>query len=177
MNNKILKCQNCDKELLEGQKRFCSRKCQKKYSKRENDKIAYTIDDKNFGELKIKHTANAWWKDEGKVVKLIRGLKMDCKPRELRLLAGITQDQYDYFLKIHPDFSVIFKDFRAIPSIKARQTVMMGIQKDPNIAFKYLERKEPDEFKEKRELEVSEKPILIDDIMNNDEKRKGGDAQ
>ena len=145
---------------------MCSKKgysIKKDFNKK--TKIAYTIEDKYFGDLPVKYSPNAWWKDKEKVRKLIYGLKLDCKPRELRLLAGITRDQYDYFLKEHPEFSAIFKDFRSIPTLKARQTVIRQSQIDGNLAFKYLERKEPDEFKEKKEIELKDQPILIDDIM------------
>lgn len=134
-------------------------------------KIAYKIEDASFGYLSIRKTANAWWLNREKVLKLIQGLKMDCKPAELRLLAGISRNQYDYFMKIHPEFSAIFEDFRSNPVLRARATVYSGLNKDANIAFKYLERKAPDEFKEKTEIELKKQPILIDDIMGdiNDE--------
>ena len=137
----------------------------KKTKKPKEFKIAYTIEDKFFGELKIKKTANAWWKDREKVVKLIQGYKMDCKPGELRILAGISEDQRKYFMEVHPEFSLIFDDLRNNPVLKARATVITGIGTDPNIAFKYLERKASDEFKEKKEIEIHDQPILIDDIM------------
>jgi len=131
-------------------------------------KIAYTIEDKNFGDLNVRKSANAWWMDREKVVKLVQGLKMDCKPAELRLLAGITRDQYDYFLSVHPEFSAIFEDFRANPVLRARATVFTGIGTDSNLAFKYLERKAPDEFKEKKEIEVT-KPSLVQNMFPIDE--------
>jgi len=134
------------------------------------DKIGYIIEDKNFGQLKIRKTANAWWKDKERVAKLIQGFKMDCRPGEVRMLAGISQDQYDYFLKIHPEFSVIFEDFRNNPVLRARATVYSAIGNDPTIAFKYLERKAPDEFKDKKEIEIT-KPSLVMDMFDDEDKK------
>jgi hypothetical protein len=143
----------------------------KKNTKPKVDKIEYIIEDKSFGELKIRKTANAWWKDREKVAKLIQGLKMDCKPGELRILAGITKDQQEYFMKVHPEFSSIFDDFRCNPVLRARATVYAGIGTDPNLAFRYLERKAPDEFKERSEVELT-KPSLVDDMFDEDESVK-----
>lgn len=148
------------------------RKKKKKPKKPKKFKIAYTIEDKFFGELKIKETANAWWKNREKVVKLIQGFKMDCKPGELRILAGISKDQYDYFMQVHPEFSAIFEDLRNNPVLKARATVITGIGMDPNIAFKYLERKASDEFKEKKEVKVTEKPRLVLDVFEDEDDEK-----
>jgi hypothetical protein len=143
----------------------------KKVAKVKEVKIAYTIEDKFFGELKIKKTANAWWKDREKVVKLIQGYKMDCKPGELRILAGISEDQRKYFMEVHPEFSLIFEDLRSNPVLKARATVIDGIGKDANIAFKYLERKASEEFRERKDIEFSKKPSLIEGMFSDDDEK------
>lgn len=126
----------------------------------------YVIDDPNYGKFEIRYSDNPWWKDREKVVKIITGYKMDCKPAELRILAGISKDQLDYFLEQHPELSAVFDDFRKIPVLKARATIVKAVMHDVSAAFKYLERKEPDEFKEKKEFEFNDnKPILIQDVL------------
>ncbi len=168
------KCVICSRVLIGKQSKFCSKRCQKRGYPTSTPgsrlpKVDYIINDANFGDLPIFKTAKAWWKDERKVRKLIKGLKMDCKPRELRVLAGITQHQYNYFITVHPEFSIIFKDMRAVPSILARQSVTIQMQRDGYLAMKYLEKKEPDEFKESKEVIVKDQPILIDDVLGDDD--------
>jgi hypothetical protein len=139
------------------------------------DKFAYFIEDKSFGKLYVKKSGNAWWLDRGKVERLITGFKMDCKPQECRLLAGITKDQLDYFKKMHPEFSAILDDVRKMPSIKARQTIIRALENDPRAAMWYLERKEADEFREKKQIEsTGDLPILVQDIwpINDDMKKQ-----
>ena len=141
-----------------------SKVAKKKVNSRKKEK-SYTIEDSVFGQFTIKYTDSPWWKDKEKVVKLIAGFKMDCKPAELRILTGITDDQMRYFFEKNTELSRIFEDFRKTPSLKARATVVRAVSTDVQTAFKYLERKEADEFKEKKEIEVHDQPILIDDIM------------
>lgn len=129
---------------------------------------AYFIEDKNFGKLKVKRSANAWWMDRGKVERLITGYKMDCQVQECRFLAGISEDQLKYFRKIHPEFSAILEEMRTMPAIKARGTLIKALDVDPHLAFKYLERKLPEEFKERKDVNYNQ-PILIEDIMGSDE--------
>lgn len=129
----------------------------------------YTIEDAVYGQFIIKYWDNPWWKNKDKVLKLITGFKMDCKPAELRILVGITEEQLRYFKEIHPELYQTFEDFRKTPTLKARATVVRAVSIDVTTAFKYLERKEPEEFKERKDITTDDKPILIDDIMNDDE--------
>lgn len=133
------------------------------------NQTTYVIEDKYFGKLKVKRSANAWWMDRGKVERLIMGYKMDCRGQECRFLAGISEDQLKYFKKIHPEFSTILDDMRSMPSIKARTTIMRALDSDPATAKWWLERKHPDEFKERKDISRDDLPILIDDIMNDEE--------
>lgn len=126
---------------------------------------SYKIHDAIYGDFLIKYYDNPWWANEEKVTKLITGFKMDCKPGELRILTGISEKQMRDFKDAHEELWRIFEDFRKTPSLKARATVVRAVSTDVQTAFKYLERKEADEFKEKKEIEVHDQPILIDDIM------------
>lgn len=148
----------------------------KKRKTKPKSEYAYFIEDKSFGKLFVKKSANAWWIDRGKVERLITGFKMDCKPQECRLLAGISKDQLDYFEKAHPEFSAILDDMRKMPSIRARQTIIRALENDSKVAMWYLERKEADEFKEKKQVEnTGNLPNLVfdafDDIDNNNDKK------
>lgn len=107
--------------------------------------IAYVIKDKVFGELQIKNSANAWWLDEIKVRDLIKACKLDATIEECLSYAGITQVQYDYFLKLHPDFSRVKTLCKELISVQARITIANTIN-NPEIAKWYLERKKKNEF-------------------------------
>ena len=145
-------------------------KTQKKSVKPKKKSVkSYIIEDSTFGQFTIKYSDNPWWKDKDKVAKLIQGFKMDCKPSELRILAGITEDQLRYFLEQHTELSRVFEDLRKTPTLKARMTIVKAIGTDANHAFRYLERKEPEEFQEKKSIEVSEKPSLIQNMFPIDD--------
>jgi hypothetical protein len=151
---------------------------EKKEKNKSKNEFAYFIEDKSFGKLYVKKSANAWWMDRGKVERLITGCKMDCKPQECRLLAGISKDQLDYFEKMHLEFSSILEDMRKMPSIKARQTIIRSLENDPRVAMWYLERKEADEFKERKDIDLVERPILIvDDLFDFDKPAKEKESQ
>lgn len=107
--------------------------------------IAYVIKDKVFGDLAIKNSANAWWLDEIKVRDLIKACKLDATIEECLSFAGITQVQYDYFLKLHPDFSRVKTLCKELISIQARIAIANAIH-SPDIAKWYLERKKKNEF-------------------------------
>jgi hypothetical protein len=131
----------------------------------------YTIDDPIYGEFVIQYKDNPWWADKEKVVKLIQGYKMDCKPGELRILVGISNDQLDYFLKEHVELSEVLSNFRNTPVLKARATVVKAISTDVNTAFKYLERKASEEFRERKDIEFSKKPSLVEGMFSDDDEK------
>lgn len=126
--------------------------------------IAYTIS-LPFGiNLDIKKSANAWWMDQQKVHDLISALKIDSTIIEACAYAKITLKQYKYFVKEHPDFKEAKKGYSANNILIARQTLINSLKSDPKSAFKYLERKKPEEFgtvknfeKEKEEKDKKEK--------------------
>jgi hypothetical protein len=124
-------------------------------------KYAYTITDKVFGELKVLQSANAWWIDKGKVEALINAFKYDATVEEALISAGISYEQLKYFREIHPEFSLIESRCREVPGLKARQTVVGALDKDPHIAFKYLERKKANEFGTKEKAPIVVIPISM----------------
>lgn len=69
-----------------------------------NLEIAYLIPhDLEELTLRVRHSANAWWKDTSKVFRLLlaledHGLKVD----DACDFAGITKRQYKYFVRLHP---------------------------------------------------------------------------
>src|SRR3989304_5388627 len=69
--------------------------------------IVYIIEDKNFDQLEIKFSANAWWLDRRKVERLIEAFKIAAPIAEACIYAGITRGQWDYFNVKHLEFSEI----------------------------------------------------------------------
>lgn len=107
--------------------------------------IAYVIEDKIFGKLEVKNSANAWWLDRGKVERLMDTWKMDASETECLFYSGISDDQYKYFLKMHPHFSAVKVLIREGPNLKARKTIYNSLD-NPETAKWYLERKKKNEF-------------------------------
>ena len=127
----------------------------KKRELKKKDLYAYTITDKVFGELKVLNSANAWWLTQGKVEALINAYKYGCRHQEAMISAGISENQLRYFMEQHPDFSQVIDACKEIPNLKARQTVVTQIATDGNLAFKYLERKLPEEFGAKNNIGIA----------------------
>lgn len=110
------------------------------------DLHAYTLKDKNFGTLKVQKSANAWWLDRGKLNNLITALKYGSTIKEASFSAGISVDQYKYFIECHPNFSTIVEACRQMPVLIARKTIVERLDKDPKLAKWYLEKKRSEEF-------------------------------
>lgn len=122
-------------------------KPQTEVSETPNDaEFAYTLKDKVFGELKVKKSANAWWLDSGKVIHLIDAYKFDATDEESCSYAGISLDQLRYFREQHPTFSQVKDACKELPNLVARKTVVGQLATNPDMAFRYLERKKKKEF-------------------------------
>lgn len=113
--------------------------------------FAYLLKDVTFGELKVQNSANAWWTDKGKLERLVTAFKYDGTIKEACLLAGISIDQYRYFIELHPEFSPIIEACRQVPVLIARKTIVDNLHKDPATARWYLQKKAPGEFGSKVE--------------------------
>lgn len=131
------------------------------YNKKKEPKVEYVIKDKHFGDLKILHTANAWWIDRGKVDALISAFKIDAQVKEAIVYAGITLDQYKYFCEKHPDFYTIKQAIKQLPVLKARKRIVQGLDESYGNAMDYLKRKRRKEFGDSHDLTSDGKPLQI----------------
>lgn len=86
------------------------------------------------------------------VRKLELAFAYDCTVEEACILAGLPRSTYYDFLKETPAFSDNIELLRTIPFLVARKVILSGIESDPNLALKYLERKLKKEFSLKLEL-------------------------
>lgn len=111
-------------------------------------KVAYEIDDVVLVEpFKVYKSANAWWMEKIKVQHLMEGFKKAYTIKEALILAGISEIQYKYFLKIHPEFYTVKQRCEnGGISIVARETMFKAIQTDWRAAIRFLEKTCPDEF-------------------------------
>jgi hypothetical protein len=85
------------------------------------------------------------------VAQLVIAFSIDATVVEACALADISRDAFYDYLKLNPDFSDRIARLREKPVLKARQTVVNNLT-DPEIAFKYLERKRKSEFAARTEL-------------------------
>jgi hypothetical protein len=66
-------------------------------------------------------SANAWWKDKNKFLKLIEGFVSLKEMKRAIVFAGISKAQYYYFIEIHPKFSEALERL-----ISFRHNVLLG---------------------------------------------------
>ena len=143
--------------------------------------IAYVIKDKAFGEFEVKNSANAWWLDKTKVEELINVCKLDASMLECCYQTGISPAQYDYFCKIHPQFSDIKLRLNNYPILKARKTTVDNLDSITNAQW-FLERKRKGEFSLRHEftgadgmpieLAIEEKERIDKLLKKNENKNK-----
>lgn len=78
--------------------------------------------------------------------------------------AGISKQTLYNYQKEHPEFIDRKEALKETPILKARRTVVESL-KDPNMAFKFLERKRRGEFGPTLELsgEINSKIISVDE--------------
>lgn len=113
--------------------------------------IAYTIKDTYLEDLHIKKSANGWWMNVSKVTVLISAFKCGHDIVTACVYAGVSRSQWQYFMKLHPEFTAIIEMCRQHQIVRATDTIIANLD-DPQIAKWYLERTHP-RFKTKLTLE------------------------
>src|SRR3989304_5910312 len=78
--------------------------------------------------------------------KLHEAFLWGCSDREACLWADINPDTLYCYQEANPEYSEQKEAWKSCPNIKARRTLVRALDKDPNLALKYLERKLPREF-------------------------------
>lgn len=118
---------------------------------------AYEIKDKAVGNFLVQYSANAWWMETGKVEKLIDAFKIGCEIDEACVFAGISINQYEYFVKVHPEFYGIKRAAKAMLDLAARNTLAEEIKRNPGAAYTHLQKKEARKEKARQKREELEK--------------------
>lgn len=108
------------------------------------------------------------------VLALLReAFEWGCPDIEACLHAGISQDAlYDY-QKRNPGYAEQKERLKKTPSIAARKTVVASVKEDSDMALKYLERKEKQEFSPRSEHTGADgKDLLPTPILGNINEQK-----
>jgi hypothetical protein len=74
---------------------------------------------------------------------------------EACLMVGISPATFYRYLERNPEYGERKELLKNQPIIKARQTINRAIETNPDIAFKFLERKKKDEFGVRTEVDVT----------------------
>ena len=78
---------------------------------------------------------------------------IDCSVEEMCFYAGVSQRSYYTYIDNNPEFLQRIEALRNTPVLKARRTVVSGLDNNPNFSFQYLKAKRPNEFAEKIKIQ------------------------
>jgi hypothetical protein len=87
------------------------------------------------------------------------------------LYVGVSEDTIIEHKKRFPDFPERIEKAKMETHKLAHKSIKVGMTKDWKAGAWWLERTEPERFREKKEIEFSEKPSLVQDMFI-DEKKK-----
>jgi len=84
---------------------------------------------------------------------------------------GISHETFSQWRKKYPEYFEVVRKANAKVKEISLKSLRVGEVKDWRAAAWRLERRWPEEYREKKQIEIKEQPILIDDIMGdtNDE--------
>jgi hypothetical protein len=141
---------------------------------------AYVIESPYFPPFGVKKTANAWWLDVRKVMRLFEAIRYDATVLEACVEAGISKHQYYYFEENHPDFSYVKEVLQELPNMVAKKSWIDGMKKKPELAADWLKNRQNDRFNTRQNLDakvndafkgatINVVPLTAEDIkkMNN----------
>jgi hypothetical protein len=97
---------------------------------------------------------------EATLGKLEEAFAFDATVEEACFYADINPDTYYVYVKAHPEFSERVKALRQRPVLKARQTIVTGLDEPKNAQW-YLERKRKQEFGANLLVDQGDNPIRI----------------
>lgn len=88
--------------------------------------------------------------------KLEEAFVLGCSDREACFYAGISPASLYNYQVLNTEFAERKKVLKSAPILKARKCVVNALEKDPNLAYKYLER-----FLKKEPATLSVEPELL----------------
>lgn len=107
------------------------------------------------------------------IQKLREAFLLGCTDLEACLVANINKATLYRYQDEHPEFVEEKEMLKKTPTLKARTTVVKDIATNPDLALKYLERKEKDEFSSKSEINTNLTFTQMSSIVVKD----GGDPK
>lgn len=136
--------------------------------------VAYIIPDLPGGiNLHIKRSANAWWMNREKVYAILFSFKINSTIKEACRFARITERQYKYFRKYHPQIDELHENYLHLINMRALRVVVNSLDKDVKSAWWWLERRCPQEFGRRKR---SKNQGLIDWERENRPRYRGVDG-
>jgi hypothetical protein len=104
--------------------------------------------------------------------KLEEAFALGCSDREACLFANISEQTLYTYQKDNTQFKERKDLLKTNPVLKARMTVVQSLEHDPNLAFKYLERRCKEEFDPKYKQEELAKDRASQDDLTIEESEK-----
>lgn len=98
-------------------------------------------------------------------------LELGLNYKDVCLAIGISEETFSEWRKKYPEFSELVDVANAKVKEIALKSLRVGEMRDWKAAAWRLERRWPDEYKEKKEVELT-KPSLVDDMFDDDESEK-----
>lgn len=114
--------------------------------------------------------------DEETVARLIKALKNDMTISQACVLAGINRDTFNEWRKKFPDFAGKIKRARLEFLETASKSVKVGMISDWRAGAWVKERRDK-RYREKKEIDVKGKPILIQDAITLQEYEESRDKE
>lgn len=99
---------------------------------------------------------------ESVIEKLEQAFALGCTDREASFYANIHIDTLYEYCRKNPEFAYRKEELKQAPVLKARQSVVKGMDQDYNHSLRFLERKKKDEFSLRQEFSGADgKPLEI----------------
>ncbi len=84
--------------------------------------------------------------NESHLQKLEYAVNLGCNKREACRYAKIPESTFYEYVRNNPEFSVKIERWQLASVLQARMTVCKALETDANLAWKYLQKKRPEEF-------------------------------
>lgn len=93
--------------------------------------VAYVMKDPVFGKFEVGKSDNAWWMERAKLELLVNAFKSGHIIKSAIIYAGISKDQWQYFIENHPDFYRVKEACEEVQMFKAMNTINANLEDIP----------------------------------------------
>lgn len=95
-------------------------------------------------------------------------LELGMTYKDVCAIAGVSFETFNTWRKKYPEFSDLVEGAEAKCAEVALKSVRVGQLKDWRAGAWWLERRRPDEYKERKEISTEEKPSLVEDMFSEE---------